>query len=44
MNITLKIKELIDGSIEIPDEILLSVFELSGAPLMELFSLSLELK
>ena len=44
MNITLKIKELIDGSIEIPDDILLSVFELSGAPLMELFSLSLELK
>ena len=44
MNITLKIKELIDGNIEIPDDILLSVFELSGAPLMELFSLSLELK
>ena len=44
MNITLKIKELIDGSIEIPDDILLSVFELSGAPLMELFSLALELK
>ena len=44
MNITLKIKELIDGNIEIPDDILLSVFELSGAPLMELFSLALELK
>ena len=44
MNITLKIKELIDGSIEIPDDVLLSVFELSGAPLMELFSLALELK
>jgi biotin synthase len=44
MNITLKIKELIDGNIEIPDDLLLSVFELSGAPLMELFSLALELK
>jgi biotin synthase len=44
MNITLKIKEAINGNIEIPDELLLSVFELSGAPLMELFSLALELK
>ena len=44
MNITLKIKELIDGNIEIPDDLLLSVFELSGAPLIELFSLALEIK
>ena len=44
MNITRKIKEAINGNIEIPDDLLLSVFELSGAPLMELFSLALELK
>ena len=44
MNITRKIKEAINGNIEIPDDLLLSVFQLSGAPLMELFSLALELK
>ena len=44
INITLKIRELIDRNIEIPDDILLSIFELSGAPLLELFSLALELK
>ena len=44
INITLKIRELIDRNIEIPDDVLLSVFELSGAPLLELFSLALELK
>ena len=44
MNITRKIKEAINGNIEIPDDLLLSVFELSGAPLIELFSLALELK
>ena len=42
--IALKIKESIDKNIEIPDDILLSIFELSGAPLLELFSLALELK
>ncbi len=40
----LKIKESINKNIEITDDILLSVFELSGAPLLELFSLTLELK
>ena len=42
--LVLKIKESIDKNIEITDDILLSVFELSGAPLLELFSLTLELK
>jgi biotin synthase len=45
-DIVLKIRELLSGdeNAVIPDELLLSVFELSGASLLALFSLALELK
>ena len=44
MNLALNIKELINADAEIPDDLLLSIFELSGANLMQIFSLALELK
>ena len=44
MSIMQEIRELINENIEIPDDLLLSVFELSGANLMGIFSLALELK
>lgn len=43
-SLTLQIKNLIDSNIELPDDILLSIYDVSGSALMELFSLALELK
>ncbi len=45
-NLTSQIRKLIynNETAELPDDLLLPVYELSGAPLLELFSLSLELK
>jgi hypothetical protein len=37
MSIMQEIRELINENIEIPDDLLLSVFELSGANLMGIF-------
>lgn len=42
--LTSRIKNLIDSNVELPDDVLLSVYEISGSVLMELFSLALELK
>ncbi|MFW0883710.1 biotin synthase BioB [Candidatus Acidulodesulfobacterium sp. H_13] len=43
-SLTVRIKNLIDNGVELPDDILLSIYELSGSPVLELFSLALELK
>lgn len=39
-----QIKNLINSNIELPDDILLSIYELSGSALMEIFTLAVELK
>ncbi|MHB8232938.1 MAG: biotin synthase BioB [bacterium] len=44
ISLTANIKNLINNGAEVPDDILLSIYELSGAPLIELFSLAFELK
>ncbi len=43
-SLTFQIKNLIDNGMELPDDMLLSIYEASGSTLMELFSLALELK
>ncbi|MCL4542927.1 MAG: biotin synthase BioB [Deltaproteobacteria bacterium] len=43
-SLTLQIKNLIDNNVELPDDMLLSIYGVSGSALMELFSLALELK
>ena len=43
-SLAFQIKNLINKGIELPDDMLLSIYEASGSTLMELFSLALELK